>query len=165
MNICYATCNSLPDLRPHKTGLREEGGSERLVCKVHMWYIQIEEKISKVWTELESLFSITTAIKVGDKSVSPLHLRGGVRLLIRLIYLFLSKNHYFRFSLCYFTWLKSEYLTIRLRLLCACRLLSHLAGSPPPPAARDLQIRPQEWQKGFFLEILSYLVNFQALWN
>ena len=92
MNICYATFNSLPDLSPYKTGPREEGGSEsddfyvKYTCDT---YIQIEEEISsQVWTGLESLFSITstTAIKVGDKSVSPLHLRGGVRLLIRLIY-------------------------------------------------------------------------------
>ena len=28
MNICYATFNWLPDLRPYKTGPREEEGSE-----------------------------------------------------------------------------------------------------------------------------------------
>ena len=86
MNICYATFNWLPDLRPYKTGPREEEGSESkdLYVKYTCDLSKSRRKFQK--SGLESLFSITTAIKVGDKSVSPLHLRGGVRLLIRLIY-------------------------------------------------------------------------------
>ena len=86
MNICYATFNWLPDLRPYKTGPREEEGSESkdLYVKYACDLSKSRRRFQK--SGLESLFSITTAIKVGDKSVSPLHLRGGVRLLIRLIY-------------------------------------------------------------------------------
>ena len=52
----------------------------------HMIYPKSKSRRKFQKSGLESLFRITTAIKVGDKSVSPLHLRGGVRLLIRLIY-------------------------------------------------------------------------------
>ena len=68
----------MPDLRPYKTGPREEEGSESkdLYVKYTCDLSKSRRKFQK--SGLESLFSITRAIKVGDQVGESLALaRGG----------------------------------------------------------------------------------------